>query len=114
MKIIAFALFLASSACTASAFSVVAPPSVGSTTALSDSLNPDSIDKTMRGIDDESGFDFDPVAGENPALIRNNKGEVWVPQVRANEVLKKCYKVSIIKSNFVILPHYPLMEFISS
>ena len=88
MKIIAFALFLASSACTTSAFSVVTPPSVGSTTALSDSLNPDSIDKTMRGIDDESGFDFDPVAGDNPALTRNNKGEVWVQQVRTNEVLK--------------------------
>jgi len=43
----------------------------------------------MRGIDDESGFDFDPVAGENPALTRNNNGEVWVPQVRTNEVLKK-------------------------
>lgn len=42
----------------------------------------------MRGIDDESGFDFDPVAGDNPALTRNNKGEVWVQQVRTNEVLK--------------------------
>jgi hypothetical protein len=91
MKIIAFALFLASSACTASAFTAVAPPSVRST-ALSESLNPDSIDKTMRGIDDESGFDFDPVAGENPALTRNNKGEVWVPQVRTNEVLKNVIK----------------------
>ncbi|MGK3735669.1 MAG: hypothetical protein ACI8RD_001054 [Bacillariaceae sp.] len=90
MKIIAIALFLASSACTASAFSAVAPPSAGSTTGNgSESLNPDSIDKTMRGIDDESGFDFDPVAGENPALTRNNNGEVWVPQVRTNEVLKK-------------------------
>jgi hypothetical protein len=64
------ALILASMANAASAFSAVAPNG-GSTEA---------VDKSLKGIDaDESAFD--PVEGDNSALIRNNNGEVWVPQV---------------------------------
>ena len=42
----------------------------------------DPVDKTLDGIDDGAKHDiFDPLEGEQPALIRNNKDEVWVPQV---------------------------------
>jgi hypothetical protein len=37
------------------------------------------IDKTMEGIDKPGSFD--PTDGENPALARNNLGEVWNQQV---------------------------------
>lgn len=40
----------------------------------------DPVDKTMRGIDSDDST-FDPTGGENPALARNNKGEVWNKQV---------------------------------
>ena len=44
----------------------------------------DPVDKTLTGIDDAAEHDvFDPHAGNNPALTRNNNDEVWVPQVRA-------------------------------
>lgn len=42
----------------------------------------------MRGIDDQTATNtddgpiFDPTEGDNPALIRNNNDQVWVPQVR--------------------------------
>ena len=40
------------------------------------------VDKTLEGIDDDATHDiFDPLEGEKPALIRNNKDEVWVQQV---------------------------------
>ena len=69
------ALILASFFSTASAFSAVAPSSNGAATG-----NPDPVDKSMKGIDAEGTFD--PTGGENPALIRNNNDQVWVPQVR--------------------------------
>ena len=81
MKIFATAFFLASSAITASAFTAVAPSSVGSALRMTDS--PDPIDRSLRGIDAEGSFD--PVAGDNAALIRNNNDEVWVPQVRTGK-----------------------------
>ncbi len=41
------------------------------------------VDKTLQGIDTAADHDtFDPLGGDSPALIRNNKDEVWVPQVR--------------------------------
>jgi hypothetical protein len=61
------------------AFSAVAPPS--KTTATGGAPNVDPVDKSMRHIDD-GGSVFDPAAGLNAALTRNNKGDVWVPQVR--------------------------------
>ncbi len=43
----------------------------------------DVIDKSLDGIDAGAEHDvFDPLDGEQPALIRNNNDEVWVPQVR--------------------------------
>ena len=84
MKIIAFALFTASCAYSVSAFSAVAPSSSGSVTGSGSS---DEIDRSLRGIDDEASFD--PTAGENPALKRNNNDQVWVPQVRNEFLLKK-------------------------
>ena len=45
--------------------------------------NTDPVDHTMKGIDDNLGYDaFDPTSGENPAVVRNNHGGVWVQQVR--------------------------------
>jgi hypothetical protein len=42
----------------------------------------DPVDKTLTGIDDDAEHDvFDPHAGVDPALTRNNKDEVWVSQV---------------------------------
>jgi porphobilinogen synthase len=39
------------------------------------------VDKSLKGIDNGADHDiFDPLAGDSPALIRNNKDEVWVPQ----------------------------------
>jgi hypothetical protein len=56
----------------ASAFSAVAPNRAGP-------VAKGAVDRTMQGIDAAGAFD--PTAGENPALSRNNKDEVWVPQV---------------------------------
>jgi hypothetical protein len=40
------------------------------------------VDKSLIGIDDGAQHDvFDPLSGTSPALTRNNKSEVWVPQV---------------------------------
>lgn len=39
------------------------------------------VDKSLKGIDAGADHDiFDPLAGDSPALIRNNNDEVWVPQ----------------------------------
>lgn len=68
----------------AAGFSAVAP---GKTASTSASTGPSSepIDKTMRSIDNEPGFD--PAEGENAALKRNNMGEVWNEQVWSLELL---------------------------
>ena len=51
----------------------------------------DPVDKTLTGIDDAAEHDvFDPHAGNNPALTRNNNDEVWVPQVRACDMRYEC------------------------
>lgn len=57
-----------------SALFVASPPKPSADAATS------NVDKTMKGIDSESGV-FDPTAGENPAVARNNNDEVWVKQV---------------------------------
>jgi hypothetical protein len=62
-------------------FSAVAPPSK-MTNVGGGSPNVDPVDKSMKGIDDDGGSAFDPTSGSNAALMRNNKGEVWVSQVR--------------------------------
>ena len=70
------ALILASLVNGVAAFSAVAPASSGASTG-----SPDPVDKSMRGIDSDEGT-FDPTAGENPAVTRNNNDKVWVSQVR--------------------------------
>lgn len=71
MKFTLFALLVSSIPVSASAFSAVAPirgDSVGG-----------SIDRSMKDVDEN--ISYDPTQGENAALTRNNKNEVWVPQV---------------------------------
>jgi hypothetical protein len=77
MKISAAILFLSASIASISAFSAVAPPSksASSSTGTPEPL----VDRSMKGIDDESTFD--PTSGDNAALSRNNNGDVWVAQV---------------------------------
>lgn len=72
MKFPLAALFLASLVSVA-AFSAVAPNRAGA-------VAKGSVDRSMKGIDEKGSFD--PTQGENAALTRNNKDEVWVPQVR--------------------------------
>ena len=91
MKAITAILFLASSAITASAFSAVAPKTSVETSAPKSS---DPIDRSMRGIDDGSAFD--PLEGENPALIRNNNDQVWVPQVSIGKRKKLTFANDIL------------------
>lgn len=43
------------------------------------------VDKTLKGIDTADDT-FDPLGGDSPALIRNNNDEVWVPQVRTDNL----------------------------
>jgi hypothetical protein len=79
------ALILASMATAASAFSAVAP-NVGNTEA---------VDKSLKGIDADESV-FDPTGGDNGALIRNNNGEVWVPQVRFCFQLNSCALLCVL------------------
>jgi len=61
----------------ASSVSAFAPTfSAGRSASL---LRDGPVDKTMNGIYAEGSFD--PTTGDNPALARNNKGEVWNQQV---------------------------------
>lgn len=64
MKLLLTASFLVSAA---TAFSAVAPQQGA------------NIDRSMKKVDESSTFD--PTAGENSALKRNNKDGVWVEQV---------------------------------
>jgi hypothetical protein len=69
------------------AFSAVAPTNkaaaaTAAATAAVDQAPPVVVvDRSMKGIDDDVAYAFDPTTGANPALTRNNKDEVWVPQV---------------------------------
>jgi len=60
-----------------SSFSAVAP-SKASTPVSGGNSEP--IDRSMRGVDSDPSA-FDPTEGDSPAVIRNNKDEVWVSQV---------------------------------
>jgi len=106
MKTITATLFLASSAITVSAFSAVAPKTSVVTSATGSS---EPIDKSMRGIDDESAFD--PLEGENPALIRNNNDQVWVSQrARPRRNRKSATMRGMVRENIVTPSNfiYPL------
>lgn len=67
---------------TANAFSAVAPNAAKASLSSGGAPSLDPIDKTMSGLPKEETNTFDPTVGENAALQRNNKNEVWVPQVR--------------------------------
>jgi len=78
------AVVLAVASCCASGaagFSAVVPPKSSSAPAKSSTGKTDPVDKGMRSLDDDDAT-FDPTGGQNPAVIRNNKDEVWVSQVR--------------------------------
>jgi len=68
------ALLVTCLAASASAFSAVAPKAGAGAVKAGD------IDRSMKGIDEKGSFD--PTDGENAALKRNNKDQVWVEQVR--------------------------------
>jgi hypothetical protein len=82
MKLLTAAVFLYALVDRASAFSAVAPKTAGTTPSF------ESVDRSMKGIDSDNSAAFDPTEGENAALTRNNKGEVWVSQVRKRRSAK--------------------------
>jgi hypothetical protein len=74
---------------TSHAFSAVAPQSsskaankAGSSSSSGGAPNLEPVDKSLSGIDAGNDSAFDPTSGSGAALNRNNKGEVWVSQVR--------------------------------
>ena len=73
MKFFLSTVLAASVVVSSHAFSAVAPKN-GAVAASG------NIDRSMKGIDDAGTFD--PTSGDSAALKRNNKDEVWVPQVR--------------------------------
>jgi hypothetical protein len=86
MKLLSCLLLVSVATTNVSAFSAVAPNKVSTAPAKksADATAPDDsvVDRSMKGIDtDTNPRAFDPTNGENPALIRNNKDGVWVPQV---------------------------------
>lgn len=76
-----FSAILIALIASAEAFSPIAVSNGRASTilAMDKSDTPQNVDKTMVGIDAEGSFD--PTAGDNPALARNNNGEVWNQQV---------------------------------
>jgi hypothetical protein len=101
MKIFATALFLASSVFSASAFSAVSPMKVDPAKNMGD--GPDPVDKSLKGIDAEGSYD--PVAGENAALTRNNNDEVWVQQVSLLDIFDtRCIYQFVLSSLNIRIP----------
>jgi len=82
------------------------------TTSLNLEPSQDPVDKTLNGIDDGAEHDvFDPLSGAQPALIRNNNDEVWVPQrVRPRRNRKSAAVRSMVRENIVTPSNfiYPL------
>ena len=86
----------------ANAFSAVAPN--GNAAA--------AVDHSLKGIDDGAAHDvFDPTAGDNAALTRNNKDDVWVPQrARPRRNRKSAAVRAMLRENIVTPANfiYPL------
>jgi len=62
-------------------FSAVAPKPAVAITSAKAPPNMDPVDKTLSDLTEDATA-FDPTAGgDRAAVTRNNKGEVWVPQV---------------------------------
>ena len=85
---------------TASAFSAVAPNGNA------------AVDHSLKGIDDGAPHDvFDPTSGDNAALKRNNKDDVWVPQrARPRRNRKSAAVRAMVRENIVTPSNfiYPL------
>jgi porphobilinogen synthase len=99
------ALVFASSIGASSAFSAVSPSTKAAATGYSE-----LVDRSMRGIDSDETT-FDPTAGENPALKRNNLDEVWVPQrARPRRNRKSATMRGMVRENIVTPSNfiYPL------
>lgn len=58
-----------------------------------------NIDKSLDGIDGESST-FDPTEGDNAALKRNNKDEVWVQQVKTCRGVGNCLCRFVVVTSF--------------
>lgn len=102
-------VLLASLVSAVASFSVQSPVSSGAEKVASVS---ESIDHTMKGADDDLSYDaFDPLEGERPALVRNNKDEVWVPQrARPRRNRKSPAMRAMVRENIVTPANfiYPL------
>mmetsp|Transcript_16470 Transcript_16470/g.46786 ORF Transcript_16470/g.46786 Transcript_16470/m.46786 type:complete len:399 (+) Transcript_16470:67-1263(+) len=99
------ALLLASFANSVAAFSAVAP-----TSSVPATGNPEPVDRSMKGIDNDPNT-FDPTEGDSPALIRNNKDQVWVPQrARPRRNRKSATMRGMVRENIVTPSNfiYPL------
>eukprot|EP00804_Cyclotella_cryptica_P002150 CCRYP_006561-RA/>CCRYP_006561-RA protein AED:0.04 eAED:0.04 QI:879/1/1/1/0.66/0.5/4/1611/404 len=106
------AAVLALTAAYANAFAPV-PSQVTRSSVLSLAAgNTNPVDRTMKGIDDNLGYDaFDPTAGENPAVVRNNHGGVWVQQrARPRRNRKSAGVRAMVRENIVTPANfiYPL------
>ena len=74
--------------------------------------NTDPVDRTMKGIDDNLGYEaFDPTTGDSPAVARNNQGGVWVKQrARPRRNRKSAGVRAMVRENIVTPANfiYPL------
>jgi ABC-type transport system substrate-binding protein len=91
MKFLSATVLIASLTASASAFSAVAPKSSAAKSS--------SVDKTLHGVDADPNV-FDPTSGENPAVTRNNKDEVWVPQVYNTIQQRACLLIRRLTVHF--------------
>uniref|UniRef100_A0A7S4INP5 porphobilinogen synthase n=1 Tax=Odontella aurita TaxID=265563 RepID=A0A7S4INP5_9STRA len=96
----------------ATAFAPVKPAAFAPSSALSAAGNTDPVDRSLVGIDDGAEHDvFDPTSGDNPALVRNNNNEVWVPQrARPRRNRKSAAMRGMVREN-IVTPNnfiYPL------
>mmetsp|Transcript_30588 Transcript_30588/g.50509 ORF Transcript_30588/g.50509 Transcript_30588/m.50509 type:complete len:402 (+) Transcript_30588:34-1239(+) len=70
---------------------------------------PEPVDKSMKGIDAEGSFD--PTTGPNPALQRNNLGEVWNEQRARPRRNRKSAAIRGMVRECIVTPNnfiYPL------
>lgn len=114
------AIFLTTLLSTASAFSPSVAFNGRAATARYVATDPetstgpstDPVDKTLAGIDDAAEHDvFDPHAGSEPALTRNNNDEVWVSQRKRPRRNRKSPAVrNMVRENIVTPANfiYPL------
>ena len=110
------AAILALTVASASAFAPSSPRSYVTKTALYGGGNMDPVDPTMKGIDDNLGYDaFDPTAGDSPAVSRNNNGGVWVKQrARPRRNRKSAGMRAMVRENIVTPANFIYPLFIHS